>query len=83
MSPPDRERNDPGPGSAGGDPRPGPRRRARLIALFLLGAVLFNPPLLGIFDTPVTVFGLPALHLYLFAAWAVLILGLALTVERR
>ena len=43
----------------------------RLISLFLLGLLLFNPPLLSIFDVPETVIGFPILYIYLFTAWAV------------
>ena len=53
----------------------------RLISLFLLGLLLFNPPLLSIFDTPETVIGFPILYIYLFTAWAVLVLLMALTIE--
>jgi hypothetical protein len=54
-------------------------------ALFLLGLVLFNPPLLDIFDVGVeaTVFGIPLLYAYLFIAWAILIALLVIAVERR
>jgi hypothetical protein len=52
----------------------------RLIALFLLGACLFVPPWLSVFNRPVQVLGLPLLYVYLFAAWAVLIAMTALIV---
>lgn len=45
----------------------------RTVALFLLGALLFNAPVLLLFDVEATVFGIPVLYVYLFAAWAVLI----------
>lgn len=45
----------------------------RMVALFLLGLVLFNPPLLGLFGVPVLIFGLPLLYLYVFAGWGVVI----------
>jgi hypothetical protein len=54
----------------------------RLIALFLLGALLLSPPLLAIFRVDALVFGIPLLFLYLFFAWALLIVLLALAVER-
>lgn len=47
--------------------------RQRLIALFLAAVLLFNYPLLSLFDTPGYVFGLPVLFLYAFAAWAFVI----------
>ena len=58
-------------------------RGKRLIAVFLLGAVLLNFPLLAVVEAGQRLFGLPPLFLYLFGAWAGLILLLALLVERR
>jgi len=58
-------------------------RGKRLIAVFLLGAVLLNFPLLTVVDAGQRLFGLPPLFLYLFGVWAGLILLLALLVERR
>jgi hypothetical protein len=45
----------------------------RLVALFALGAILLNFPLLANFNRPLVVAGLPALYLYLFVVWAGLI----------
>jgi hypothetical protein len=56
-------------------------RNERLVALFLLGLLLFNYPLLAMFNTPRLVLGVPALYLYLFVAWAVLIGGAALVLR--
>jgi hypothetical protein len=53
----------------------------RLASLFLLGVLLFNPPLLSIFDFPEYVLGIPVLYIYLFTAWAVLVVLMALTIE--
>ncbi len=53
----------------------------RLIALTLLAALLFTPPLLGLFDR-VSDSGLSWLPLYLFGAWGLVILLAALTLER-
>jgi hypothetical protein len=55
-------------------------RRDRLIGLFLLGAILFNPPILNLFGG--TLFGWPALFLYLFGAWGLIIAGVALVMGR-
>lgn len=49
------------------------RNVERQVALFLLGVLMFVPPLLVVFDRPVKVGGIPLLYLYLFAAWSVLI----------
>ncbi len=58
------------------------RRRDRLVGLFALGLVLFNPPTLWLF-AGTTLFGWPLLFVYLFCAWAVLTAMIALTVERK
>jgi hypothetical protein len=60
--------------------RPG-LTQERLVALFLLGVLLFTPPFLGIFNRPERVFGLPCLYLYLFAAWTLLIGLVAAAIE--
>ena len=55
----------------------------RLVALCLLGFVLFNYPLLAVFNVQGTIFGIPILYAYSFAAWGALIGLMALVVERR
>jgi hypothetical protein len=55
---------------------------ARLVAIFLLGVLLFNYPLLALFNRAVIAFGIPLLYAYIFVAWALLIGLLALVVER-
>ena len=55
----------------------------RLAALFALGAVLFNYPLLALFNRAVVVAGVPLLYLYVFLAWALLITLLALGAEKK
>ena len=52
------------------------RKGPRLLGVFLLGCLLFNYPMLVLFNVPATAFGVPLLYAYLFAAWALLI-GLA------
>ncbi len=54
----------------------------RSIALFLLGILLFNPPLLSIFGVDVAFSGIPLLYIYLFLAWAGFILLMGLISER-
>jgi hypothetical protein len=46
----------------------------RLFGLFLLGVILFNYPILSIFNQEKFWFGIPMLYLYMFTAWLVLIL---------
>ena len=55
----------------------------RLVGLFLLGCVLFNYPLLYLFNHPVSITGVPLLYAYLFGTWAVLIGLMAWVIERR
>ncbi len=57
-------------------------RGQRLVALCLLGWVLFNYPILAIFNVPAAVLGIPVLYAYIFLAWALLIALMALAVER-
>ena len=54
----------------------------RLVALFLLGVLLFNYPLLALFNRAGEVFGIPVLYAAIFVSWALLIALLALVVER-
>ncbi len=49
------------------------RTESRLLALFMLGCLLFNYPLVALFNVRATVLGIPALYAYLFSAWALLI----------
>lgn len=55
----------------------------RLAALFLLGCVLFNWPLLALFNRSAEVFGIPLLYAFVFGSWAVLIALMASVAERR
>ena len=55
----------------------------RLAALFLLGILLFNYPLLALFNRPGIVLGIPVLYLYVFGAWAALIALLAWVIEKK
>jgi len=58
------------------------RRAQRLVALCMLGWVLFNYPVLAVFNVSGSILGIPVLYAYLFLAWALLILLMALVVER-
>jgi hypothetical protein len=57
-------------------------KSARLVAIFLLGVLLFNYPLLALFNRAVAVLGIPLLYAYIFVAWGLLIGLLALVIER-
>jgi len=54
----------------------------RLLALFAAGWVLFDYPLLELWDREGTLLGIPLFPLVLFVVWALLILAVALVVER-
>ena len=45
----------------------------RLVALFLLGCVLFNYPILSLFNLKIPTFGLPLVLVYIFGIWCLLI----------
>jgi hypothetical protein len=55
----------------------------RLVAVFLFGCVLFNYPIIALFNKPGEVFDIPLLYLFLFGAWALLIGLMAWSIERR
>lgn len=57
-------------------------RNQRLVCIFFLGVVLFNFPVLALFNVGATLFGVPLLFAYLFLAWAALILLMYLAIER-
>jgi hypothetical protein len=57
-------------------------RAARLAFLFMLGVLLFNYPLLALFNIEGRVLGVPVLYAYIFAAWGLLIALVALVMER-
>ena len=54
----------------------------RLVAVFLFGCLLFNYPLLFLFNGAQRIFGVPLLYVYIFAAWALLIVLIALVIAR-
>ena len=55
----------------------------RLVALFLLGCLLLNYPLISLFAGAAQVLGVPLLYVYVFLAWALLIASMAVVIERR
>lgn len=58
-------------------------RGQRFVALCILGVLLFNYPILALFNTSGAVFGVPVLYAYIFVAWAALIALMALVAEPR
>lgn len=55
----------------------------RLVAIFLLGCVVLNYPLLFLFNRGANLFGIPLLYAYIFLAWAGMIVLMAWVVECR
>ena len=53
----------------------------RFVALCMLGLLLFNYPILTLFNVSGTLFGVPVLYAYIFIAWASLIALMALLAE--
>lgn len=58
-------------------------KNRRLVGVFLLGCVLFNYPILSLFSRRIALLGIPALYLYVFCAWALLIALIIISVQRR
>lgn len=53
-----------------------PRQSAHLALLILCaGVLLLMPPLVWIFNKPVSVFGIPLAALYVFGVWLALVVG--------
>ena len=53
----------------------------RFVALCMLGILLFNYPVLALFNVSGVVLGVPVLYAYIFIAWAALIALMALVAE--
>ncbi len=63
----------------------GPSAGERGLAVALLGFVVFNRPLLDVFDLGIDVGwrGWPLIYLYVFGSWALVVLLLFLMTRRR
>ena len=57
-------------------------KEQRFVALCMLGVVLFNFPVLALFNVGGSVFGIPVLYAYIFAAWALVIALMCWLAER-
>lgn len=53
----------------------------QLTALFFVGCLLFNFPLLSLFSKDGMLFGLPILYLYIFLIWFLLICLITAIIE--
>jgi hypothetical protein len=67
---------------AGSVVRDTPLVTQRLLALFAVALLLFNFPLLALWDQDTLLWGLPLLPMALFVLWAGLLVILALMMER-
>ncbi|MBI1906898.1 MAG: hypothetical protein HYS20_11800 [Rhodocyclales bacterium] len=54
----------------------------RLVAVFLVAVLLFNYPIVSLFDRPEPLAGLPMLYVTIFAIWGAVIAAMAWIVER-
>jgi hypothetical protein len=54
----------------------------RLAAIFLMGCVLLNYPILSLFTRRVALAGIPLLYAYIFGVWALLIGLMVVVIER-
>jgi fatty acid desaturase len=51
---------------------------ASMLVLTIFGALLLVPPLVYVFNQPITHFGVPQVVIYLFVVWLLLIMGTAM-----
>jgi hypothetical protein len=49
-------------------------KNKRLVGLFLLGCLLFNYPLLSLFNLKRMLYSLPLFYLYIFTVWSAMII---------
>jgi hypothetical protein len=54
----------------------------RLAAIFMMGCILLNYPILSLFGGPREIAGIPLLYAYTFGAWTLLIGLMVLVIER-
>jgi hypothetical protein len=57
-------------------------KNKRMAGLFLLGILLFNYPIISLFNLNKTLFGFPLLYLYMFSAWGLVILLIIIITEK-
>jgi hypothetical protein len=54
----------------------------RLAAIFAMGCLLLNHPIISLFRGPYEVLGVPLLFAYVFGTWLLLIALMAFVIER-
>jgi len=59
------------------------RKSMQLVGVFFLGCVLFNYPIMTLFNIDAFILGLPLFYVSLFTGWAVIILLILLITETR
>ena len=52
--------------------------RSSMLLLTVLGGLLMLPPLVYLFQQPISHFGIPQIVIYLFAVWLLLVIGTGL-----
>lgn len=57
-------------------------KNQRLIALFVLGCVLFNFPIIALFNQKILIQGVPLIYIYVLLVWGGFIALAALIVNR-
>ena len=57
-------------------------KNKRLISLFFFGCLLFNYPLLSLFNVETFYLGIPLLCLYIFSVWSALVLLICLATRQ-
>lgn len=57
------------------------RKSMQLVGVFFLGCVLFNYPIITLFNIDKFVMGIPLLYICLFGSWAALIAFILLIME--
>jgi len=69
-------------GRSGGNVKRSGITGQRLAAIFFMGCVLLNYPILSLFTRRVAIAGIPLLYAYLFGVWALLIALIRVVLER-
>ena len=57
------------------------RKGMQLVGVFFLALVFFNYPIMSLFNTDVSVFGVPLFYVYLFTGWSLIIILILLIME--
>ncbi|MEZ4869619.1 MAG: hypothetical protein R3C14_50305 [Caldilineaceae bacterium] len=55
----------------------------RLLAIFLVGCLVLNYPVLALFSRQGLLFGIPILYVFIFVCWLLIIALMAFVIERQ